>query len=244
VSVTLRGVTDTPPSPQSVPYVPGRLGQEAIDGGAAGEPQTDSLPPASSPPPRRSKTPLLVGGLAVLVVALAGTVVVLATRTSADAPNAAASPSPSWTSVFATTEPAAAYSPPPPKEVSAPFGQTLTLSGRTDEVNFTVTADKTYAKTKYGTKPKNGLLYGIKVTVEVIEGSAYACACDFAFVAADGTVYEGTGVSVDGGLDGVELNRKQKAVGIVVFDIPPAAVKGARIELREGSNNQGFWEVP
>lgn len=128
--------------------------------------------------------------------------------------------------------------------MTAAFGETLTATGGGDEVHFTVAADRTYTKTKYGTKPKNGVLYGIKVTVEVVDGSAYACACDFAFITVDGTVYEGSGFQVDGGLEAVELNRKQKAAGIVVFDVPAAATKGARIELREGSNNQGFWEVP
>lgn len=184
--------------------------------------------------------------MAALIVALIATVAVLATRGSDETASPAAAPT-SWQPIFATTTPAAAapYSPPPPKEISVPFGETLTLtSGSGDEVHYTVTADRTYTKTKYGTKPKNGVLYGIKATIEVIEGSVYACACDFAFVAADGTVYEGSGVQVDGGLDAVDLNRKQKAVGVVVFDVPAAAVKGAKIELREGTNNQGFWEVP
>lgn len=242
MSVTLRGVTDTPPSPQFVPYVPGRLGQEALAGDTPSDMQTENQAPVSGPP-RRSKTPVLIGGLAALVVILAGTVAVLATRTSTGAPSASATPSPSWTSVFTT--PAAAYSPPPPREVSAAFGETLTLtSSGGDEVHYTVTADRTYTKTKYGTKPKNGVLFGIKVTIEVIEGGVYAYAGDFALVAADGTVYEGSGFQVDGGLDGVELNRKQRAAGVVVFDVPPTAPKGARIELREGSTNQGFWQVP
>ncbi len=208
------------------------------------EPQADnhtSLAPAAGP--RRSKTPLLVGGLAVLVVVLAGAVAVLATRGSTETP-AAAAPT-SWTPIFATTTAAAPYSPPPPREISVPFGETLTLTSNAgDEVHYTVTADKTYTKTKYGTKPKKGVLYGIKVTVEVIDGSVYAYAGDFALVSADGTVYEGSGFEVEGGLDGVELNRKQKAAGVVVFDCPATAPKGAKIELREGSNNQGFWEVP
>lgn len=239
---TLAGVNDTPP-PHSVPYVPGRLGQEALADTPPADAQTESRPWAGTPPPRRSRTPFLIGGLAVLVVVLAGAVAVLATRAT-EAPNAAASPSPSWTSVFATTAPAAAYSPPPPREVSVPFGETLTLSGATDEVLYTVVADKTYAKTKYGTKPERGVLYGIKVTVEVVSGNVYACACDYALVTADGTVYEGAGHTVNGGLEAVTLNRGQKASGTVVFDIPNGAHAGGRIELREGSNNQGFWTIP
>jgi hypothetical protein len=243
-------VTDTPPGSEpyaSVPYVPGRLGQEPPTSGIAVGPQADGGnapgPAAAEMPRRRSKIPLLIGGLTVLVIGLAGAVAVLATRGSTGTP-AAAAPT-SWTPIFATTTPAAPYSPPPPKEISVPFGEVLTLTSNAgDEVHYTVAADRTYTKTKYGTKPKNGLLYGIKVTVEVVEGSVYAYAGDFALVAADGTVYEGSGVQVDGGLDGVDLNRKQKASGVVVFDVPPAAPKGARIELREGSTNQGFWEVP
>ena len=242
-------MTDTPPSPQPVPYVPGRIGQEPLTDGVPveltplGQPAADLLP--APPPQQRSRTPLLIGGLVVLVVVLAGTVAVLATRTSGDTSNAAAAASPSWTSIFATTAPAATYSPPPPREISVPFGEVLTLTSNAgDEVNYTVMADRTYTKTKYGTKPEKGILYGIKVTIEVVDGSTYACACDFALIASDGTVYEGSGFQVNGGLEAVDLNRKQKAAGIVVFDIPAAALKGARIELREGSTNQGFWEVP
>jgi len=221
-----------------VPYVPGRLGQEVIDTTTPVEPQ------AAPSPPARNRTPLLVGGLVALVVLLAGAVAFLTTRGPGETASPAAAPT-SWVPIFATTTPAAAYSPPPPREVSVPFGEMLTLTSSSgDEVHYTVAADRTYTKTKYGTKPKNGILYGIKVTVEVVEGSVYAYAGDVALVSADGTVYEGTGVGVDGGLDGVELNRKQRAAGVVVFDIPPAAAKGARIELREGSTNQGFWEVP
>lgn len=225
---TLAGVTDldTPPSPEQH------------------EPTFRLADMAPRRPRRVSPLVIAVAGLGLVVVIMAAVIVAIlagdrnASPTSATASSAstAAPPTPGNT---------APYSPPPAtKEVQVPFGETLTLSGSSSEVHYTVNADKTYTKTKYGTKPEKGILYGVKVLVEVIEGSTYACACDFALIATDGTAYEGSGYQVSGGLDAVDLNRGQKAAGVVVFDIPQGAQASARIELREGSNNQGFWTAP
>lgn len=142
----------------------------------------------------------------------------------------------------------APWSPPPPTDISVPFGETLVVTDTAGgEVRYVVTADKVYTQTKYGTKPEKGVLYGVKVSVEVVAGSSYVCACDFALITQDGTAYEGSGFQVKGGLDALDVNRGQKAAGIVVFDIPQGAQAGGRIELREGgrsSKNQGFWTIP
>lgn len=198
----------------------------------------------------KSRTRLIVAaaaGLIALVVALGVAVVVLATRQSAPVATAAESSAPSPTAANTLTA-TARYSPPPPKDISVPFGETLSVTDSLGgEIHYTVTADKSYAKTKYGTKPKNGVLYGVKVLVEVVAGTTYVCACDFALIAADGTAYEGQSFAIAGGLEALDVNRGQKASGVVVFDIPTDAHKGGRIELREGGRslgNQGFWLVP
>jgi hypothetical protein len=228
---------DTPTSHTDTPAVP--LGHPST------WPVPAPQPPVQARPPRR----VLIGftiGLGVLVIALVGTVAAMAGRGggSSGAPanaSVTSTPAPSYS-------PAAPWSPPPPTDISVPFGETLVVTDSGGgEVRYVVTADKVYAKTKYGTKPEKGVLFGVKVAVEVISGSTYVCPCDFALIAKDGTAYEGSGFQVDGGLDALDVNRGQKTAGVVVFDVPDGTQAGGRIELREGgrsSENQGFWTIP
>jgi hypothetical protein len=141
---------------------------------------------------------------------------------------------------------------PPPTTVVVKLGETLVLTksglGAREEIYFTLSVDKQYTRTpKFNLKPEKGIYFAVGVLVEVKAGSAYACACDFALVAADGTVYEPTGgFGFDNTLDGVTLNAGQEATGLVVFDLPPAALAGARIELREGlfsNGDNGYWQL-
>jgi len=229
-------MTDTPPP--FIPYVPG-----PADIAASGP----AVSAADAPQTPKSGHKLLIGataGLGALVVLLGGTVAVMAGRGT----DRAASPAAASVSPTPSYSPVAPYSPPAPQDISVAFGETLVVTDSAGgEVRYVVTADKVYTKTKYGTKPEKGVLYGIKVSVEVVGGTTYVCACDFALIAKDGTAYEGSGYQVDGGLDALDLNRGQKASGVVVFDIPQAAQTGGRIELREGgrsSENQGFWTIP
>jgi hypothetical protein len=230
-------MTDTPPP--FMPYVPGPLDAA---------PTGPSVLAPDVPQPPKDGRGLLIGvtaGLGALVVLLGGTIALMASRDTGRAASpsapAAVSPTPSYS-------PAAPYSPPPPKDISVAFGETLVVTDSAGgEVRYTVTADRVYTKTKYGTKPEKGVLYGVKVSVEVVNGTTYVCACDFALIAKDGTAYEGSAFQVSGGLDALNVNRGQKAAGIVVFDIPQGAQTGGRIELREGgrnSENQGFWTIP
>jgi hypothetical protein len=139
-----------------------------------------------------------------------------------------------------------------PTTIVVKLGETLILTrsglGAADEYHFTLTADKQYTRsTKYGMRPEKGVYFAVKALIEVKTGSTYACACDFALVATDGAVYEpNSGFGFTGALDAVTLNAGQRASGLVVFDLPPAALAGARIELREGlfsSGNEGYWQL-
>lgn len=231
-------MTDTP---HGVPYVPGPADHEP-------NPMPDAAlaAPLAVPPVKQRNTPLLVGAFAllgILIVGLGVTVVVLAGGDDKPAVAVASSPAATTAAVPA----AKPWSPPPPTDIAVPFGQVLELTDTAGgDVRYTVTADKVYTKTKYGTKPEKGALYGVKVSIEVVAGSVYACPCDFALIAKDGTAYEGEGYQVDGGLTAVTVNKGQKAAGVVVFDAPAGAQVGGRVELREGgrSQNQGFWIIP
>jgi hypothetical protein len=224
--------------------------------------ETFSLAQLSAPAGRRKTSPLVfvVAGLGALVVLMGIAVVALlasrpdsSTRTAAVAtpgPTAVTGGSvPDMTSKQQDTPTARPVTSAPVTEegtTEVPFGQTLVLSTSLgDEAEYTVSADKTYARTKYGTRPEKGALYGIKVEVRVRAGSVYACFCDFALIAADGTAYEGQ-TSVAGAMEGVELRAGQRAGGVVVFDVPQNAWVGGRIELREGDGHgdRGFWTIP
>lgn len=101
MSATLRGVTDTP-TPHSVPYVPGRLGQEPLTADipveqAEVEPATGPLP-AATPPAPRNRTLLiaaLAAGIAVVVTASAigGILLLRSGKTPIEAVKAATGPS-------------------------------------------------------------------------------------------------------------------------------------------------------
>jgi hypothetical protein len=181
------------------------------------------------------------GGLGALCLG-AGVVMTLTADTPPRAGSGVAA-APTTATTTRTTPPAA------PKTVVVKLGETLVMTSLGDEIHFTLAADKQYKTSlKYGMKPDNGTYYAVAATIEAKKGSAYACSCDFALVARDGTVYEpGSGFGWEPkGLAAVQLNAGQKASGLVIFDVPPAALAGAKIELREGlfsSGDDGYWQL-
>jgi hypothetical protein len=210
------------------------------------------LMPANRPPrrglPAGAIVGIVLGGIAVLIVGCLGAgyiAVRTAQNTPRTAPPAAA---PATTRDQPADQPATR-----PQVVSVPLGQELVMSSRglgsSDVTHYTLTADKQYAKTpKYGNKPEKGTYYAVRAAVEVTAGSNYVSPLDFALVAADGTVFEASsGFGFDGAMEGVELQAGQKTGGLVVFDVPPAALSGARIQLRSGGyspdSDQAYWEV-
>jgi hypothetical protein len=141
--------------------------------------------------------------------------------------------------------------PPPPAPDGPPtvkLGQKITVDGFGGSSEFTVRAGKQHTSAPQSSffKPDNGIFYAAPVEIKAIKGSVYACPCDFALIAKDGTVYEGTiGIGFDNALDPAQLNAGQRTTGVVVFDVPKAALAGGRIELREGLGNQprGYWQL-
>lgn len=135
-----------------------------------------------------------------------------------------------------------------------PLGETLVFTRQggsvDDEVEYTLTADKTYARAPGSgyLKPRKGVFYAVRATIAVRKGSTYGCACDFALIATDGTVYEpGSGFGFPDALDAATVNTGQKLSGLVVFDIPRGAYAGARVELRPDAfsdGDQGYWTLP
>lgn len=200
-----------------------------------------------APPPKRGLPVGAIVGIAigalVLLLCIGGAVAVaLNAEPRKPAEPIAAAP----------TTTTAAPEPTTPKTVTVQLGETLIYTssglGSNDEIHYTLAAGKPLTKTKYGSKPEKGIFFSVQATIQAVKGSAYACSCDFALVAKDGTAYEpSVTFGFDGALEAVQINAGQKAAGLVVWDLPAAAIAGARIELRAdlfADGNQGFWQLP
>lgn len=236
-SITVSGVTGTPPHDQHNP-----ASQWHPEGAFY-------LNQMQTPPPRKPWPAWLIA--LIVVAALIPLGVAGAVLASIDSdPKAVATTSDSgpgqphpWTPTTAAAD--------TPKNLTVKLGETLVYTasgfGPDDEVHYTLTAGKTITKTKYGTRPEKGQFFALTAAVNVIKGSAYVYGGDFALVTTDGTVYEATmSHAVDGGIDGVEARAGQKVSGLVVWDIPAGVQAGAKVELRAGGpgGNQGFWQLP
>jgi methionine-rich copper-binding protein CopC len=125
-----------------------------------------------------------------------------------------------------------------PSTAVAAVGQTVNLSydGLSDKtaVEVTVANPKQYKVEpgEFGSKPEHGVFLVLDVTVVCKQGSYDANPFDFKFVAQDGTVSEGAiTASFDPALHATGLSTGQKVAGKIVFDIPPAALTGGRIQV-------------
>jgi hypothetical protein len=72
----------------------------------------------------------------------------------------------------------------------------------------------------------------LDATVVCAEGTYMASPFSFTFIAADGTAYDSAiTVGFKPSLDTINLNPGQRTAGKVVFDVPQAAVTGAKIQI-------------
>lgn len=133
---------------------------------------------------------------------------------------------------------------------AAKIGDAITLSGGLGDNRISVTAKaakKSSAAPDAGwIKPKKGAFLAVTVEIAVVKGKTYACSCDFAVVAADGSLYEPVWpAGFNQALQSVTLNVGEKASGVVVFDLPGEAVTGARVQLRPDWANdvRGTWQL-
>jgi hypothetical protein len=134
---------------------------------------------------------------------------------------------------------------------AAKLGETITLSGGLGDNQVAVTAKAAQklaaAADASFIKPKKGAYLAVTVEVSVAKGKTYACYCDFAVVAKDGSLYEPVWpAGFDQAMQSVTLNAGEKVSGVVVFDLPADAVAGARVQLRPDWANdvRGTWQLP
>ncbi|MDI1462508.1 DUF4352 domain-containing protein, partial [Catellatospora sp. KI3] len=133
---------------------------------------------------------------------------------------------------------------------TAKAGQTITTSGGLggNRVSYTVAkaARHTVAPDSSLVRPRKGVFVALTVEVKVLSGKTYACYCDFALVAEDGSLFEPVlPFGFDDGMQSVTLNGGEKAAGVVVFDVPKDALTGLRAQLRPDLANdvRGYWTL-
>ncbi|WP_212831467.1 DUF4352 domain-containing protein [Catellatospora sp. TT07R-123] len=133
---------------------------------------------------------------------------------------------------------------------SAKVGQTITTSGGLGDNRVSYTVAKatrhTAAPDSSLIRPKKGVFVALAVEVRVVSGKTYACYCDFALVAADGSLFEPVlPFGFDDGMQSVTLNSGEKVAGVVVFDVPKDALAGLRAQLRPdlGNDVRGYWTL-
>ncbi|MBB5873191.1 hypothetical protein F4553_006625 [Allocatelliglobosispora scoriae] len=131
----------------------------------------------------------------------------------------------------------------------AKLGQTITLSGGLGDNRVAVTVfsltTRSSAVDAAWVKPAKGVFAVVKVEMKVVRGKTHACSCDFALVAADGSLFEPVWpIGFDEAMQSVTLNTGEKVAGLVVFDVPAAAAKSATIQLRPDWTNdvRGRWQ--
>jgi hypothetical protein len=228
----------------------------------APDPFIQSVPLNQPPPepPKKRHTGLIIGlvavGVLVLLTAAAVSAVVLGAKPKPTA--AGATPRACGVSGVCVlpTVAAATTEAPPPKVNSFALGRVIETSSTgpagKSATRWTVNADKQYSRSPDGySRPKNGVFYAIRVDVSVSSGTEYVYSDDFAFIAPDGTAYQASSSTYGfpSYLNGTTLNDGQKVSGLVVFDVPQAAVAGAKIELRPNGQSfsggdQAFWQLP
>lgn len=125
------------------------------------------------------------------------------------------------------------------KATTAKVGQKITLSndglGDKTAVDITVANPKQYAKEPgdFGSKPEHGVFLVLDVTVVCTEGTYSANPFNFTFVAKDGTVSEGAfTVNFKPSLNATDLSTGQKVAGKIAFDLPKAALKDGRVQIK------------
>ncbi|MBX6751588.1 MAG: DUF4352 domain-containing protein [Micromonosporaceae bacterium] len=123
----------------------------------------------------------------------------------------------------------------PQGPATAALGQTVTLTNEflndKTSVDVTLSDAQQHTTDSLGLSPDNGVFLVVQVTVVCNEGTYHANPFNFKFVGPDGTVYEHAFASFDGHLNATDLNAGQRVAGNIVFDVPPAAIEGGKIQM-------------
>lgn len=113
------------------------------------------------------------------------------------------------------------------------IGQTITVTSDTTGINYTITKTKQETGGEFNKAQRGVYLLGY-LEIKVTKGNAFVCGCETSLVGPDGTVYEYTWALLEGykELTGADVAAGQKVAGWVSFDVPKAALKGGKIQLK------------
>jgi hypothetical protein len=138
-----------------------------------------------------------------------------------------------------------------PMGTPLPFSITGSFDGDVD-VTVSVANPRTATEEpgSYGLEPQNGLYVVVDVTAEVTggDGSYMVNPYNFKLMAADGTVWDpGFSTAWQPSLGSTDLAAGQRATGTVVFDVPPGAEVGGKVQLDDVGANYGepfaYWQL-
>ncbi|GGM73503.1 hypothetical protein GCM10012275_50220 [Longimycelium tulufanense] len=127
-----------------------------------------------------------------------------------------------------------------PINVSAGLGNELTVN--VSQINPNANVGSQFENPQRGAY----LTAHVDATVTKTSGSHHVSSADFRLVHGDGTVSETTFVSGLEGkrLDGANLAVGQKTDGWIVFDVDPAKLEGAKIQMNGiGGKPAAFWTI-
>jgi hypothetical protein len=130
------------------------------------------------------------------------------------------------------------------------IGKTLTVNANGSVTNWTVTKAEARTTADYGMTADNGKWVLVHVKAAVKSGpEVFVNPGDISVIAKSGKVYETT-IGVFKGhpmFNGATVAPGQSADGWVVFDVAPADIKGARIQLKQMSllddTAFGYWNL-
>jgi hypothetical protein len=130
--------------------------------------------------------------------------------------------------------------------VSVRLGDTIVYRTRASSARFTLSTGAPIAEAPGGPRSTNGSFFALPVAVEVVSGSVFVNEDDFVLVTTAGRSFEpDMTFAFDDGIRGTRAATGQKVAGIVVWDLPPGAEVGAKVELRLGDDGlQGHWQLP
>jgi len=142
--------------------------------------------------------------------------------------------------------PADALPAPKGAPVSVRLGDTIVYRARSSSARFTLSAGAPIAEAPAGPRSTNGSFFALPVSVEVVSGPVFVNEDDFVLVTTAGRSFEpDMTFAFQDGLRGTQATSGQKVTGLVVWDLPPGAEVGAKVELRLGDDGlQGHWQLP
>ena len=146
--------------------------------------------------------------------------------------------------------PGAASQTPTPGPPAFTIGTPLQVDTAAWSGTYTVTkVEKTTTPDSTGMQPDNGSWVLVEATVEITKDNTLVCSCDFTLIGSDKRVYQQTYASFPAHPDfqSVDVATGQRTGGWLIFDVPPAASKGAQIQLKITSlytqDAFGYWNI-